>query len=195
MTEQKNESFSPQPSSAAEPKWGGWGFALAMLFLLALLALVGLRLIDTQRGTVAPGEPAPNFVLTTFDGQEIGPADMIGKVVLVNIWASWCKPCEQEAKELQDAWEIYEARGDVLFLGVDYADTEAEALAYLEKFEITYPNGPDLGTRIYSAFRARGVPETFIIDQNGIITYVKIGPFVSLAEITEQLDKLLEPLP
>jgi cytochrome c biogenesis protein CcmG/thiol:disulfide interchange protein DsbE len=113
-------------------------------------------------------------------------------VVVLNIWASWCKPCEQEAAHLQQAWELYEDRGDVLFLGLAYVDTERESLAYLERFDITYPNGPDLGTNIYTAFRARGVPETFVINKLGEVAAIKIGPFVDLAEITTMVDRLLE---
>ncbi|MEX2143287.1 MAG: TlpA disulfide reductase family protein [Anaerolineales bacterium] len=170
-----------------------WGRLLAWAFLLALLALVAVQLNRSQRGVVTRGEPAPEFSLTTFDGEEYGPAEMAGKVVLLNIWASWCKPCEQEAEEIQTAWLHYEGRGDVLFLGVDYVDTENEALAYLARWEITYPNGPDLGTQIYHAFRARGVPETFIISKLGEVAFVKIGPFQNLEEITTVIDRLLEP--
>lgn len=170
-----------------------WGRLLAWALLLGLLGLVAVQLGRSQRGILTRGEPAPPFTLTTFEGTEIGPEDMAGKVVLVNFWASWCKPCEQEAEALQTAWEQYETRGDVLFLGVDYVDTENEALAYLERWGITYPNGPDLGTRIYYAFRARGVPETFIINKMGEVAFVKIGPFQDLEEITAAVDRLLEP--
>lgn len=170
-----------------------WVKGLAWALVLGLLAVVALQLRASQRGVVSRGERAPEFTLTTFEGQEIGPEDMAGKVVLVNFWASWCKPCEQEADELQTAWEMYEDRGDVLFLGVDYVDTENEALAYLNRFGITYPNGPDLGTRIYTAFRARGVPETFFINQSGEVVQVQIGPFEELEDITSVIDRLLEP--
>lgn len=78
-----------------------------------------------------------------------------------------------------------------MFLGVDYVDTEPEALAYLDEFGITYPNGPDLKTKISQAYRIRGVPETFIIDKNGIIAHLQIGPFRSLAEILAIIDPLL----
>ena len=67
-------------------------------------------------------------------------------------------------------------------------DTEREALAYLERFDITYPNGPDLGTRIAQAFRIRGVPETFVVNPDGRLTHVKIGPFESLEEILAAVD-------
>jgi cytochrome c biogenesis protein CcmG/thiol:disulfide interchange protein DsbE len=178
---------------ATKQKSSIWGSVLAWAFLIGLLALVAAQLIEAQRGVLTRGQPAPEFALTTFEGETIDPADMMGKVVLVNFWASWCKPCEQEAADLQTAWEMYAERGDVIFLGVDYVDTENEALAYLDRFAITYPNGPDLGTNIYHQFRARGVPETFIINKLGEIAFVKIGPFNDLAEINTEIDLLLEP--
>lgn len=169
------------------------GRLLAWALLLGLLALVAVQLMDSARGVLTRGEPAPAFELTTFDGDHIGAAEMAGKVVLVNFWASWCKPCEQEAEALQVAWESYANRGDVLFLGVDYVDTEAEALAYLERWGVTYPNGPDIESRIYRAFRSRGVPETFVINKLGEVAFVKVGPFLSLEEIMQVVDRLLEP--
>jgi cytochrome c biogenesis protein CcmG/thiol:disulfide interchange protein DsbE len=65
-------------------------------------------------------------------------------------------------------------------------------MAYLEKFDITYPNGPDLGTRISQAYRTTGVPETFIIDKQGILRYIKLSPFLSIAEIKAAIDPLLQ---
>jgi cytochrome c biogenesis protein CcmG/thiol:disulfide interchange protein DsbE len=65
-------------------------------------------------------------------------------------------------------------------------------MAYLSKFRVTYPNGPDLGTRISQTFRIRGVPETYIIDKDGDLVHVKIGPFNSLGEILASIDPLLE---
>ena len=176
-----------------ETKQTGWlGRFLAWALVIGLLAVVAVQLRASQQGVLSRGEAAPAFSFTTFDGVEYGPDDFAGKVLLVNFWASWCEPCELEAADLQTAWELYEDRGDVLFIGLDYVDTQAEALAYLDEWNITYPNGPDLGTEIYRAFRARGVPETFVINQQGEITFVKIGPFTSLEEITQAIDLLLE---
>lgn len=169
-----------------------WGRVLAWTFLLVLLGLVAAQLMESRRGILTRGEPAPQFTLTTFDGQVYGAEEMAGKVVLVNLWASWCLPCEEEAEDLQTAWELYAHRGDVLFLGVDYVDTEKEALAYLERWKITYPNGPDIGSQIYATFRGRGIPETYIINKLGEVALVKIGPFLSLEEITSVIDLLLE---
>jgi len=110
-------------------------------------------------------------------------------VVVVNFWASWCPPCREEAAYLEATWRDYQDRG-VVFIGVDYVDTEAEALAYLEEFEITYFNGPDLGTRISQAYRIQGVPETFFIDRNGLLRGVKIGPLFP-PELEDRIEALL----
>ena len=71
-------------------------------------------------------------------------------------------------------------------------DTEPEALGYLKKFEITYPNGPDLGTRISQMFRIQGVPETYFIDQTGKLVYAQIGPFASEADIHAIIDPMIK---
>jgi cytochrome c biogenesis protein CcmG/thiol:disulfide interchange protein DsbE len=179
--------------SEKKRKYPASGRVLAWLLLLALLTLVAVQLRNSLRGVLSRGEQSPSFTLTTFDDQTIDSADLQGKVVLVNIWASWCLPCEQEAANLQTAWEAYADRGDVLFLGIDYVDTDKEALAYISKFGITYPNGPDLGTNIFHAFHAQGVPETFVINKLGEVAAVKIGPFTTLDEITAIIERLLVP--
>ena len=167
------------------------GALAAWIGLFALLALLAVGMLRNQEGPVTVGETVPTFTLTTFDGEQISLADLKDKVVVLNFWASWCKPCEEEAADLETAWRIYEPGGEVVFLGVDYVDTETEAQIYLEKFDITYPNGPDLRTKISQAFRIRGVPETYIIDKNGKLAAFKISPFLSLAEIQGMIDPLL----
>ena len=168
------------------------------IVVLGFLVFLATGLLRAQKGIVAVGEPAPEFVLTTFaddqfpQSRDIALKDLKGKVVVVNFWASWCKPCESEASDLEAAWKYYESSGDVVFLGVDYVDTEPEARSYLAKFNITYTNGPDLGTRISQLFnRNIGVPETYIIDQDGVLQFIKIGPFISVDEIKSAIDPLL----
>ena len=172
-----------------------WGRAFVWIVLLAFLALLAFGLLRRQQGPVTIGERVSTFTLTTFDGQQVELKELQGKVVVLNFWASWCKPCEQEAADLEAAWRYYQPRGDVVFLGVDYVDTEPEALGYLDKFDITYTNGPDLGTRISQKFRIQGVPETYILDGNNVLQFAQIGPFTSLEEIKAAIDPLLKSDP
>jgi cytochrome c biogenesis protein CcmG/thiol:disulfide interchange protein DsbE len=185
----KETDIVQKTSARSRPHWGRmlvWGGLLALLVILAL----GLK--RSQQGPVQVGDHVSNFSLTTFDGEQINLEDLKGKVVVLNFWASWCKPCEQEAADLEAAWRFYQSRSDVVFLGVDYVDTEPEARAYLQKFAITYANGPDLGTRISQKFRIQGVPETYILDQGNVLQYVQIGPFASLEQIKKYIDPLLK---
>jgi len=174
-----------------------WVQIIIWVALAGLLVLVGVTLGKRQQGTVQPGEKIPDFTLPLFSGyeyedrSEVQLSDFQGKVVVLNFWASWCKPCEQEAAELEEAWLYYQPTGQVMFLGADYVDTEPEARAYLKKFNISYPNGPDMGTKISQLFRIRGVPETYFIDQDGVLYYVKVGPFMSIDEIKSIVDQKL----
>lgn len=166
------------------------GAVVAWALLLGLLAIVALGLVRAQQGPIQVGAAAPDFRLETFGGDPIRLADLRGQVVVINFWASWCHTCEDEAAALEQAHQEFRDRG-VVFLGVNYVDTQPEALAYLERFGITYPNGPDLGTRISQAFRIRGVPETYIVGRQGILVDLRIGPYASLSEIEDDVEEAL----
>lgn len=112
-----------------------------------------------------------------------------GQVVIINFWASWCQPCRQEAAYLEQTWRKYKDQG-VVFIGVDYVDIESAALAYIQEFDITYLNGPDLGTRISQAYNIKGVPETYYVAKNGELRGVKIGP-LQAPELDEKINELL----
>lgn len=151
------------------------------------LVIAGLGLMLNQSFRVQPDSGnAPEFTLTTFDGQTVRLSDYRGRVVLVNFWASWCAPCEEEAAALQATYDKYKDRG-VVFIGIAWVDADAKSKAFIENHAVTYLNGPDLGTRIADAYRIRGVPETFMVNQAGQVIF-----FAARAVTQEELSAKIE---
>jgi cytochrome c biogenesis protein CcmG/thiol:disulfide interchange protein DsbE len=184
---------SVETSAAARKTRISWGRLAAWGGLLLLLIVLGVALMRTQQGQPRPGQKAPAFTLTTFDDQQVSLESLQGKVVVLNFWASWCITCKDEAAYLEEAWQQYRSRDDVVFLGVAWTDTDAKAKEYLARYRISYQNGPDLGTRISQKYRITGVPETYIIDRNGVLADVHLVPFSSRREINALIDPLLSP--
>ena len=164
------------------------GLIVTFAFILALLAVLAWGLKKVQAGPVSSGM-APDFSLTSFDGRTLTLSELRGQVVIINFWASWCPPCREEAAYLEQTWRKYKDKG-VIFIGVDWVDTEKEALAYMKEFDLTYFNGPDIGTRIAQAYNIQGVPETFYVAKNGELRGVHIGPLKS-PELDDKIDELL----
>lgn len=181
-----------QPQGSLPKPRPRWGRRAAWAALITLLALTTLALLRAQQGSLGKGQPAPAFSVTTFDGQDITLESLRGKVVLVNFWASWCIPCANEADDLEAAWEYYKDRGDVVFLGIAWSDMDSKALSYLEQYGITYLNAPDTATRASQAYRITGVPETFVIDRNGVLQFTKFIEFTSPEQIIAAIDPLLK---
>ncbi len=168
------------------------GFSLgAILLLIAVVVfagLIGLGLIRRTMSQPSNG-PAPDFSVTTFDGQSLKLADLRGRIVVLNFWASWCIPCKEESPTLESVWQQYKNR-DVIILGVAYADTDADSRAFIQQYGLTYPSAPDLGTQISYNYHITGVPETFVIDQSGQITDYYYAQ-VDRDKLTSALDRLL----
>ncbi len=121
--------------------------AIATLVIVGFLGLLVWGMLNKEpitglSGITMVNRPAPNFTLTTFKGTTISLADLRGKTVVINFWASWCPPCRIEAPLLERTWRAYKNRG-LIFLGVNIQDRKEDALNFIREFGITYPNGPD----------------------------------------------------
>ena len=163
--------------------------AAVLLPALAVLALLAYGFTREPRYIESPmlGRPAPGFALTLFDGRAVRLEDYRGKVVFLNFWASWCPPCRGEAPVLETMWRQLKDQG-VVFVGINTQDEKPRALAFLEEFAISYPNGPDPGGRIAIDYGVWGLPETFVVDVTGRVTYKHIGtlgPALLAAKIDE----------
>jgi cytochrome c biogenesis protein CcmG, thiol:disulfide interchange protein DsbE len=166
------------------------GTIFMIVAIVVFAAVMGVQLAK-QRETQPTSGKAPDFVLNTFDGQQIKLSELRGKIVVLNFWASWCGPCEAEALDLESAWKYYEPTGEVVFLGVAYADNGPRSIAFLERFGVTYLNGPDQGTVISERYNIEGVPETFIIDKNGEVAQFIYAP-IKREQLINIVDGLLE---
>ena len=194
------DSFlNPQPAQPGEqasaPAGSGrgaprWLVIVAFVVLAALLALMGLGMARSGLTALKVGDPAPNFTLTTFDGKSMPLSSLKGKVVVVHFWASWCTSCFDESPLVEQAWQKYRPGGDVVFMGVDYVDTEAPALAFIRKYGFDFFNGPDLRSEISAAYHITGVPETYIIDRQGNLAFIQPGPFSSPEEINGLVENI-----
>ena len=141
----------------------------AVVVALLLLLWFGLQQKEIAGSKVVnvPFTTAPNFSLGLFDGSTFTLADGLatGKPVVVNFWASWCGPCADEAPLLQDAARRNAQR--FTFVGIDVQDQDADALAFIRKYGITYPNGSQNAGPISVQYGMRGVPETYFIASDG----------------------------
>ncbi len=163
-----------------------------VVFVLIALIFVGflaLRLYQTNQSEHRASGMAPPLEFTTFEGETINLADLRGKGVVVNFWASWCDPCRDEAALLEATWRREKDNG-IVFLGLDYLDQEPAAKAYLAEFDITYPNGPDLRSQVARRYGIKGVPETFFINPEGEIVEIVIGPIVSQARMDQLINQI-----
>jgi len=158
--------------------------------ILAVIGVIGLQLAQRNETQPTSGK-APDFTVTTFDGDEFTLSEQTGNIVIVNFWGSWCAPCRDEAPDLQAIHETYAEAGVIMF-GITHIDEEDASLAFMEEFGITYPNAPDSRSEISDRYNIQGVPETFVIGADGEI--VEGGAFlmpVSEEELTTVIEREL----
>ncbi len=150
------------------------GWAVLLLGVILATLIVGAQLAERNRGRPTSG-PAPNFELRLFDGGDISLADLRGKVLLLNFWASWCPPCRAEAPDLQALHSDY-AEAGLRVIGVNMLESSpAKAKAFLRELGITYANGEDIGQTIARQYRVEAPPESYLIDRRGQVRWVFIG--------------------
>ena len=172
-------------TGARDTRW-----ARVILILVPALAFIGLLIVALINNSPPPqvGDPAPSFEADLLRGDgDLALEDLRGKPVLINFWASWCVPCKDEAPMLRDAFERY---GDqVAFVGVDIRDARSSALEFVERYDLDYQHVRDEDLAIYNDYGLTGQPETFFLDENGVILEHVPGPLAR-----EQLFQLLDSL-
>lgn len=153
-------------------------FVVVSLLNVGLLGLLWSQLITpAPAGASDPlvGQRAPNFRLSALNvhggassASTVSLADFQGKPIVLNVWSSSCAPCVREASIFQTQWQQLQPQG-VVFLGLDFEDAQKDALSFLQKYGITYPNVIDADGSISVIYGVTGTPETIFINRQGIV--------------------------
>ena len=151
----------------------GWG--VGAVLAAVLLAALGWGLAHPAERAPASvvGRPAPDLTIRAMDGSSVRLADLRGRPVVLNFWASWCAPCRQEAPVLAQAARSLGSR--VAFLGVDFADSAQAARSYLTQTRYPYPVGTAVGG-IPAEYGISSPPVTYFIDGRGVVVAHFSGP-------------------
>ena len=161
---------------------------LALFFVLALFLAAGLKLDPREVPSPLIGKPAPDFKLTRLDdpAATVSRQDLLGKVWMLNVWASWCVACREEHPLLVE----FAKRKVVPVYGLNYKDQRADGAAWLSRFGNPYEVSIfDGDGRVGIDFGVYGVPETFVIDSKGVVRLKHIGPLTP-----EVIRDRIEPL-
>lgn len=130
-------------------------------------------------GRVAIGAPAPAYATTSLDGDSVSLAGQRGKVVLLNVWATWCHPCRDEIPELRQIHARYRDRGlELIGVSVDTEGSDDAIRDFMRDFQMAYPVWRDPAERVSAQFLVLGVPATFLIDRQGVLRWRKTGPIL-----------------
>ena len=175
MPEQVPDQVSAEPGESHGPS-GPRGFGL--LFAVAIVALAS-ALILLGQGSPAPlrrGDAAPGFELPLIgEAGSRALGDHAGQVVLVNFWATWCKPCEEEMPAMERLYQQLAPRGfELLAISVDDQTTPVEA--FLERMKLSFPVLHDADQSVSNAYQTMGYPESLLLDRHGVIVERYVGP-------------------
>lgn len=168
----------------------------AFMGVLAVIALLAFGVFAEGEGRLQPGDAVPATELEVLADEEadlVGGTtasvrDFRGQWVLLNVWASWCNPCRDEAPVLQAFFEEHGGKGFTV-LGIDTQDGTEDALEFVREFELGYPSLRDGSGDYAGELGTTGVPETFLIDPQGKVALVFPGPVTA-----ETLDEAVLPL-
>ena len=177
---------------------GGVAAVLIIALLIVGLAASGGSTAIDDALVSGQRPPAPDITLPVLvsgpglppAGQRVSLSSLKGTPVVLNLWASWCGPCRDEAPIFETAWERYRTKG-ALVLGLDLQDLSGNALEFLREYGITYPSLRDGSDASKRDLEATGVPETYIIDKRGRIALHITGQVTELRQLTVPLDQVL----
>jgi cytochrome c biogenesis protein CcmG/thiol:disulfide interchange protein DsbE len=149
---------------------------LAFLAVLAVVGLLAFGLLSKGSTKIAVGEPVPDRALPALPGPGNGSiAEHRGDWVLVNLWASWCVPCREEAPVLERFYRQHRGQ-DTTVVGINVQDNRDDAVAFLRSHPTTYPQLRSVGDERSAAFGSTGVPENFLVDPRGRLALIWRGP-------------------
>ena len=177
MTEESIANPAPQVKSAGHP--AARRRLIVSLGGLAILALA-FGVVWLQSAKYEPlvvGMTAPDFRLPDLQGKTQRLSDYRGKVVFLNFWATWCKPCKEEMPSMQVLWENLKNQ-DFMMLAVsmDRVTTTKDIPSFVESLKLSFPILTDSWGQTDKRYKLMGVPQTYIIDQNGVLSEKVIGP-------------------
>jgi len=150
-----------------------------VLVSIAILALV-FGVVWMQSSKYEPltvGKVAPDFTLPDLNEKDIRLSDFRGKVVFLNFWATWCKPCREEMPSMEILYKNFEKDGLVILaISIDRVTTKKDIPPFVKALNLTFPILIDSWGQTDKRYKLMGVPETYIIDQQGILREKVIGP-------------------
>ena len=153
-----------------------------LFILLAGVAILGavFGIVWMQSAKYEPlvvGKPAPDFSLSDLNDRPYRLSDFRGKVVFLNFWATWCKPCREEMPSMEVLYKNFEKDGLVILaVSIDRVTTTKDIPPFIKGMNLTFPVLIDSWGQTDKPYKRMGVPETFIIDQQGVIQEIVIGP-------------------
>jgi cytochrome c biogenesis protein CcmG/thiol:disulfide interchange protein DsbE len=156
-----------------------------------LLVLLVWKVVQQETGGAATDAAAPGFELPLLSGEgAVSLASLRGKAVVINFWASWCRPCEEESPYLERVWREGRDRGLVV-IGIDEEDVSKDARRFVRKTGITYPVVRDESGDVRDAYGLFGYPESFVVDRRGRIVERLAGP-VDRGDFKERFERAIE---